>query len=357
MSKNMSNTNRNFAKQSRNNIATITLDISAIPDKAFIPVIRRRNIVQAQVQQADGKRTSGIVIYSPMGDSTTMKAAEVLKKFRYLNDKKINMHGWMKGKQYTIYCNDESKFFAMQVPINMVVQVNGRKANSPKAMGDYIVCYGGADGKVDKRTAAIIQAFMFHKMFSIPNHEVIQRHRGKKNKVFNPQERVLRRLQNTSGAAVVNKPIQGAQGVQGVGNQNRNQSQIQTRPQIKPAQNIRQNIQQQRQGTQPTSPMNPRYGVNTATLPNADKTVARPLNTPKQNNVQTVGKLMRGQKIVGFVLRDTKTNRITNVDTDKMKALIAKGIVTDVMVQKNIYNVEFFRGNGIQIERLPGKQV
>lgn len=50
-----------------------------------------------------------------------MKAAEVLKKFRYLNDKKINMHGWMKGKQYTIYCNDESKFFAMQVPINMVV--------------------------------------------------------------------------------------------------------------------------------------------------------------------------------------------------------------------------------------------
>lgn len=350
----MSNTNRNFAKQSRNNIATITLDISAIPDKAFIPVIRRRNIVQAQVQQADGKRTSGIVIYSPMGDSTTMKAAEVLKKFRYLNDKKINMHGWMKGKQYTIYCNDESKFFAMQVPINMVVQVNGRKANSPKAMGDYIVCYGGSDGKVDKRTAAIIQAFMFHKMFSIPNHEVIQRHRGKKNKVFNHQEKVLRRLQNTSGAAVVRKPIQGAQGA---GNQNRNQSQIQTRPQVKPVQNMRQNIQQQRQGTQPTSPMNPRYGVNTATLPNADKTVARPLNTPKQNNVQTVGKLMRGQKIVGFVLRDTKTNRITNVDTDKMKALIAKGIVTDVMVQKNIYNVEFFRGNGIQIEKLPGKQV
>ena len=40
-----------------------------------------------------------------------------------------------------------------------------------------------------------------------------------------------------------------------------------------------------------------------------------------------------------------------------MKAFIAKGIVTDVMVSHNNYGVEFFRGNGIQIESLPERQV
>lgn len=45
----------------------------------------------------------------------------------------------------------------MQVPINVVARVNGQVANRNKPKtGEYIVCYGGADGKVDKRTAKVM---------------------------------------------------------------------------------------------------------------------------------------------------------------------------------------------------------
>lgn len=77
--------------------------------------------------------------------------------------------------------------YAMQVPTNLTASVNGKMANVfKKDSGDYIVCYCGADGKVDKRTAAVISSKMFHKMFSIPMNETIRKHRGSGNKFFTP---------------------------------------------------------------------------------------------------------------------------------------------------------------------------
>lgn len=309
------------------------LDISRIPLKAFLIAVRRRNIVRACIDPSAEDKKNDIKIVTPMGDSTYIQRRELIEKYRYLSGKVINLHGWKRNAQYNVYTDDNSQFYFMQVPTNLTATVNGLLANKQKpSNGDYIVCYGGADGKVDIRTASVIQAKMFHKMFSVPKHDVIVKHKGSKNKFFTPKKRFLVQLQDarkmTTTRAVGNPGLNVGKSGQNVGN-----------------------------GKSTLNPEHPTYSVNAATLPGVDKTIARPLNTPKVNRVKTVGKLMNGSKIVGFVLQiDGKTYR--NVTSLQMKALIAKGTVTDVMVQHNNYGVEFFRGNnGTQIENLPEKQV
>ena len=314
------------------------LDLASIPDRAFIPVIRKRNILKAQINSKGSSKYS-IRIQSPMGDYQDIQRKELLENYRYLQNKKINLHGWKSDTYYTIFMSDNSKMYAMQVPLSVTAYVNGVIANttSGRQKGDYIVCYGGADGKIDKRTAKVIQATTFHKMFSIPKNEIIMKYRGKsKNKLkkaFTPPKRYLVQPGGPSKIThqqKTNRPIDIK-----TDTQNKNKNTVSN--QIKP------------------TPTNPTYRVNAATLPGIDSSIARPMGTPKQNPVRTVGKLLRGQILVGFVIQDGQ--RVKQVNTNQMKIFIANGIVTDVMVQKNAYGMEYFRGNGIQIEQLPVKQV
>lgn len=313
------------------------IDISRIPDCAFIPAIRRRNIVRAQIDEQPSDRKTDIKIITPLGDGTNISRSELTAKYRYLTGKLINLHGWKRGQQYNVFSADESTFFFMQVPINLTATVRGYIANKkgPKN-GDYIVCYGGADGKVDRRTAAVISAKMFHKMFSVPEHPVITKNRGKKSKVFFPDKKYLG-TQNGRTALQSMSKTPGTTGAKGVRN----------------AKVGSKNPGLARVGA---TPEHPTYGVAAATLPGVDKSIARPLNTPTVNRVKTVGKLMNGSKLVGFILC-VDGKKYKKVGALKMKGLIAKGIVTDVMVQHNSYGVEFFRGNSIQIESLPERQV
>lgn len=338
------------------------IDIQTIPERAFIPVIRRRNILKAQIDPGKGVKED-ILIQSPMGDSMNIQRKELIRNYRYLQNKKINLHGWRRDTTYTVYQQDGSQMFAMQVPVNLTATVNGSIANSKQSKsGDYIVCYGGADGKVDKRTAHIIQAKMFHKMFSIPNNEVIQRHRGKHNKQFNPPKRFiisLRDVQRTgkpgraARSVIPNTASTAGQAPKQAPKIAQPQSQRPNQAANALKQQARAYSNQNQAGVQ--QPTNPVYKVNAATLPGVDKNIARPMNAPKQNNIHTVGKLLRGQTLVGFILYNGKSYK--RVNTTQMKALIQNGTVTDVMVQKNSYGVEYFRGNGIQIECLPSQQV
>ena len=127
-------------------------------------------------------------------------------------------------------------------------------------------------------------------MYSMPNHEVIRKHKGSNRKLVNPDK--FSRWTNQKAP--------------------------------------RPNPQAPRQTPQRPSPQRPAYSINTATLPGEDKNIARPLNTPQTNSVRTIGKLLSRSQLVGFVIRDG--NNIRRVTSAQMKELIAKGIVTDIMV-------------------------
>ena len=132
-------------------------------------------------------------------------------------------------------------------------------------------------------------------MYSMPSHAVIRKHKGSNRKLVNTDK--FSRWANQKAP----RPNQNTQA---------------PRPNT--------------QAPQRPSPQRPVYSINTATLPGVDKNIARPLNTPQTNSIRTIGKLLSRSHLVGFVIRDG--NNIRRVTSAQMKELIAKGIVTDIMV-------------------------
>ena len=326
---------RGVAQAPRNTQAVGNIDIQNIPDSAFIPVKRHRNIVTAFIankQQDGSRRQADIAIVTPLGDQGYITRQELLSKYVYVQNRAINLHAWRQGKKYIVYQRDSSTMYAMQVPTNLTASVNGKMANLfKKDSGDYIVCYCGADGKVDKRTAAVISSKMFHKMFSIPMNDVIQQHRGSGNKFFTPQGKYL----SAPPAAQQSQ------------NQRVNGLTLQS--------TARQQATNQGQQQQRLNPMQPRYDINAATLPGVSRDVARPLTAQTVNPYKTVGRIMNGSKRVGFIiLVNGKPQQVTD---NQMLKLVASGKITDVMVQQTSNGYNYFRGNGIVIDNLPSRQV
>ena len=326
---------RGVAQAPRNTQAVGNIDIQNIPDSAFIPVKRHRNIVTAFIanKQQDGqRRQADIAIVTPLGDKGYITRQELISKYVYVQNREINLHAWKSGKKYIVYQRDSSTMYAMQVPTNLTASVNGKMANVfKKDSGDYIVCYCGADGKVDKRTAAVISSKMFHKMFSIPMNETIRKHRGSGNKFFTPQRKYL------------TTPPAAQQGQ----NQRVNGLTLQS--------TARQSASGQGQQQQRLNPMQPRYDMNAATLPGVSRDVARPLTAQTVNPYKTVGRIMNGSKRVGFIIMvNGKPQQVTD---NQMLKLVASGKITDVMVQQTGNGYNYFRGNGIVIDNLPSKQV
>lgn len=136
-------------------------------------------------------------------------------------------------------------------------------------------------------------------MYSMPSHAVIRKHKGSNRKLVNPDK--FSRWTNQKAPRANPNP-----------------------------QAPRPNTQAPRATPQRPSPQRPVYSINTATLPGVDKNIARPLNTPQTNSVRTIGKLLSRSQLVGFVIRDG--SNIRRVTSAQMKELIAKGIVTDIMV-------------------------
>ena len=327
---------RGVAQAPRNTQAVGNIDIQNIPDSAFIPVKRHRNIVTAFIankQQDGSRRQADIAIVTPLGDKGYITRQELISKYVYVQNRAINLHAWKSGKKYIVYQRDSSTMYAMQVPTNLTASVNGKMANVfKKDSGDYIVCYCGADGKVDKRTAAVISSKMFHKMFSIPMNDVIRKHRGSGNKFFTPQRKYL----TTPPAAQQNRQNQRVNGLT-----------LQS--------TARQSAPGQGQQQQRLNPMQPRYDMNAATLPGVSRDVARPLTAQTVNPYKTVGRIMNGSKRVGFIIMvNGKPQQVTD---NQMLKLVASGKITDVMVQQTGNGYNYFRGNGIVIDNLPSKQV
>ena len=327
---------RGVAQAPRNTQAVGNIDIQNIPDSAFIPVKRHRNIVTAFIankQQDGSRRQADIAIVTPLGDKGYITRQELISKYVYVQNRAINLHAWKSGKKYIVYQRDSSTMYAMQVPTNLTASVNGKMANVfKKDSGDYIVCYCGADGKVDKRTAAVISSKMFHKMFSIPMNDVIRKHRGSGNKFFTPQRKYL----------TVPPAAQQSQ------NQRVNGLTLQST-------GARQSASGQGQQQQRLNPMQPRYDMNAATLPGVSRDMARPLTAQTVNPYKTVGRIMNGSKRVGFIIIvNGKPQQVTD---NQMLKLVASGKITDVMVQQTGNGYNYFRGNGIVIDNLPSKQV
>lgn len=170
--------------------AKVEISFDSIKDRMFIPAIKVRDIVRARPLSASEKesiqRGSPDILINPViGESYLIHRNDVIRNFVYTNGKRIKTSGWKAESQYVIFRADNTTVMVMQVPQNHTVVVNGVIANEKtRKSGDYIVCPLTENNEIDREHASVVSSAIFRKMCYIPRNEVIDRHRGSKNKFF-----------------------------------------------------------------------------------------------------------------------------------------------------------------------------
>ena len=166
------------------------LNFEDIPDRVFIPALKVRDIVRAKpLSLAEKKqipRGSADILIKPLiGNEYLLSRNDVVNNFTYTNGSIIKTSGWESSKMYVIFRPDNTLVYAMQVPTNHTVVINGEMANkNSRKAGDYIVCASNESGVIDRSTAVILSAAVFRKMCYIPRQDIITKHQGSTNKFF-----------------------------------------------------------------------------------------------------------------------------------------------------------------------------
>lgn len=303
----------------------LTLVFDDVPDKAFIPVVRKRDILKARILTASDKAkltkgSSDVHVESPLGHERLMSRNEIINKYNYLNGHKIKMAGWKTGKEYIIMCNDNTNAAAMMIPINCAMSLGGKMVNvKNKEYGEYVVCMQDSNGKIDRSTASVISRSMFRKMFSILPNNVIEKHAGSGNRAFNRKNDIKNTVKEVSKQPELSK--------------------VNTGNRIVPVNNTE------------------RRGLSDSIKGNIDK--SKPVSNvsskeaPSNSKFNAVGKLLNeNNKIVGFVIKDN--NGMTKqVSKKEMLALCTQKLVGNIVIAtKEDSGAKYLRGNGIKIESL-----
>ena len=298
---------------------TITLTINDIPDKVFIPVVRKRDILKAQIITAVEKAnlpkgSSDVRTETPLGHEGLLSRNEIMNNYYYLSGHKISLSGWQTGSKYTLSRNDNTPAFAMMIPLNCVVELNGAINKAKNETGQYLVCLSDANGEIDRASASIISKPMFRKMFNVTPHEVISRHKGSGNKIL--------------GKNVGNTAVESTD----------------------------------------TGKMVPRQLLEAVAHGAGDLRQAHEIaiHTSNQKNNQGVGKekvqvyrfsavaklLNEDNKIVGFVIQDNK-GMTKQISKREMLNLCSQKLVDNIILAtREPEGSKYLRGNGIKIESL-----
>lgn len=169
---------------------TYILSMNDIVNKGMIKAVRKRDIIKARVLSLKEKRelengAPDIEAITPSGQKLMITRKRLISDYTYLSGRKISLAGWKSNKYYTVMRFDNTNCLVMMVPSNCTTELNGVKANkSGRKMPDYIVALEDASGGIDSSSLGIIPSAMFHKMFYIPQQEIIIKHRNSGHKLF-----------------------------------------------------------------------------------------------------------------------------------------------------------------------------
>ena len=310
------------------------IDFSQIPDKLFIPAVMVRDIIRARpltrAEKSHIKRGGpDIFVASTVGGKTIQSRDEIAKNYTYLNGKHINIKGWQSSKMYILYRINNESVMVLQVPLNNRVSVNGIIANNGnRKYGDYIICKLNESGGIDRDSASVVSAHMFHKICYIPLNDAIRRSRYRRTKYrycnLNPNTRSTNNYElnepRETSSATFEQPC----------------TLISAEDTTQMHKCARDNKTEQRNPT-----------INTVK------------NSNKASKVKfmVVGVMMNncGQR-VGFFIKDASGKIHTSNNNNTTKLCLDKKI-GNMTVVENGAGGYYFRGVGISIEKLPIKYV
>lgn len=323
--------NRNFQR--------VELDLSQIPDKVFIPgvmvreVLRVRPLTQAEKEQ--NPRGGPDILVSPLvGKPYQAKRDFIKNNYTYVNGRKVNIHGWKSSKLYVVVRPSDIMVLLMQVPLNHTVNANGVIANSKsRNSGDYIVCLPDEGGSLDRTTASVVPAQLFHKICYIQPHPSIEKAaRGqRRNKLFDMVSKCI---------PGVTKPRNNSRRTPVQPNERRRNSGVVVEADI-----LRPNSGRIQQNQ-------PRVA------PQPQNTVRRPMQTAPGSQMQQ-DKFMVVQNVlnsygqrVGFVIQ-ASNGATRNINRDTATQLCLQHKIANMTAVDNGSGEYFFRGIGISLDSLP----
>lgn len=159
--------------------------ITEIPDRAFIDVVRVREIVKARVlgRKEVSDPNMSIEITSMLGEKDLISRDTVIDSFTYLSGKSVQMRGLRQGKSYLLIRDDNTPMKMMGIPVNCVIAL-GAKNNISGKSGVYLLYGADQDGSVDKSQVYITSSELFKKQFKVLPNEAIDNAIGKGHKQF-----------------------------------------------------------------------------------------------------------------------------------------------------------------------------
>ncbi len=351
-------------------------DLDSVTQKGMIPVVRIRDIIRVHLLSYNEKKNiqrggPDVVAVTPSGQKLRMHRSDIVNKYTYLSGKKISMIGWKSSRNYTVMRIDSTNAFAMMVPSNCTVQINGLNANSSgRKKCDYIVALADSTGGIDKSTLGIIPNAVFKKMFYMPPNDVISRNIGKGHKLFGSgpggkEERVPVPSSPTQSWG----SEQSYEGMDFVGQLGMNTdimnsstsindsdsdddfgiNDLYTTPHSKKI-NFDKAPQPQRTQAQPRQQSHVKPQVQQAQQIQQPKQPSQ----PQQYKYIAIGRLVNSDNVlIGFVIQ-AKTGETRNITINQMKGICQKKLVSNITLAVNTQTGrEYLRGNNIRIESLP----
>lgn len=216
--------------------------------------------------------------------------------------------GWRDGDQHLLIKQDNTPMFAMQVPRNIIIQTQTRRANNgTNKLLDYIVCYGDQQGNPDIAHILVISNKDFKKMFMMPNNKYIQRNKSRHTgSILKPRHRQHSQLRcnlNASRPVYPNSPA------------SQSQHTVNQRP----------SIQDQKLTMLSKTPIQTRQnndGIKNIRTPQHQPqpqpqlqsgSQQRPEANPKQYEFYAKARIVRQNQVVGFLIQriDGKTKKMT----------------------------------------------
>lgn len=185
------------------------IDLNKALQKGMLQCVRKRDIVTARTLTAQEKKklergAPDVIVTTPSGQKLMKSRREIIAEYTYLDGKKISLAGWSSSKQYTIARLDDSQALAMMVPTNCTLTVGKKAANSAnRKNGDYLVALVDDTGAIIEDSIGIIPSALFKKMYYMPQHDVIVKHKGSGSKYFNPSRQPVDNVPGYNGNANV----------------------------------------------------------------------------------------------------------------------------------------------------------
>lgn len=282
------------------------LEYDSLPDKAFLKVIRMKDIRRARILtpkevSEKGLGNRDVMLESPLGYAEYITRSDLVKYFKYPNGKRIQLIRWMKGKRYIVVADDNRLMYAMYIPAEYQVKIDraGRDVIvNNDGRSHYIVCLSDANGNIDRRYAFVIPSDIFRKMFRYASLHDVEAfiNGGISNKVVKD---------NIDKEIDLGTPA------------------VETRAEPKVESKVEKGHTKQ------------------ANL--ADQRIIK---------YTAIGKITENGKVTGFVLQSLETGEVVYLDKFRTMELCRERLVNNLGIRE-LNNKFYIHGVGIRIEELP----